>query len=111
MAYSTLDNLTSYGNASDLTNLFAMPNMDFPIFFPMILFAIFMILGLSTFFKQRAEEGKGDILSSLAVSGFGTIVISLAMRLLGMISKTTMITSFAICLVFIVLYLLTKKDY
>lgn len=110
MAYRTLDDLTTYGNSSDLTNLFALPNMDFPIFYPLILFAIFLILGLSTFFKQKSEEGRGDILSSFAVSGFATIVISLAMRLLGMITNTVMISVFAVCLVFIVLFLLTKKE-
>lgn len=110
MTYNTLDNITSNGSSSDIVNILTLPTKDFPIFYPMILFAIFIILTLSLFFNQKGREGKGEFMSCLAVSSFATSLISLAMSVLGLIGSTTTVFVFAISIVFIVIFLLTKKD-
>ena len=104
MTYSTLENITDL----DLKGFLQFPSTDTIIFYPLILFAIFMVFTLSTFFKEVRREGKGNILSSLAVAGFVTTAIGVIFSLLELINVEIVVITFVISLVFQVIYLLTK---
>jgi len=109
MTYQTLDNLTSNGTSSDLVNIFTLPSINFPIFYPILLFAIFLIISLSLFFRQVEREGRSDIMANLATSSFVTSLIALSMSIFGIIGSTTTVYVFGVSIVFIVIYLLTDK--
>lgn len=47
------------------------------LFVNMLLFAIFMIFALGTYYKTRESQGSGDLPMSFAVSGFITIICAL----------------------------------
>ncbi len=104
MTYKTLENVTDL----DLKGLLQFPSQDTPIFWPMILFAIFMVFTLSTFFREVSREGKGKILSSLAVAGFVTTAMATIFSLLDLIQVQIVVLTFVISTVFTVIYLLTK---
>lgn len=105
MTYKTLENITDL----DLRSFLQFPSLDTPIFYPMLLFAIFMVFTLSTFFREVRREGKGNILSSLAVAGFVTTAIAVIFSLLELIQVEIIVLTFVISVVFQVIYLLTKK--
>lgn len=84
------------------------PSTDTIIFYPLILFAIFMVFTLSTFFREIRREGKGNFLSSLAVAGFVTTAIAVIFSFLELIQVQIVVLTFVISVVFQVIYLLTK---
>ena len=105
MTYSTLENVTDL----DLKGFLQFPSTDTIIFWPLILFAIFIVFTLSTFFREVRREGRGNILSSLAVSGFVVTAIAVIFSLLELIQTHIIVVTFVISVVFQVIYLLTKK--
>ncbi len=104
MTYTTLENVSDLS----LKGLLQFPSTDTPIFYPLILFAIFMVFTLSTFFRELRREGKGNILSSLAVAGFVTTAIATIFSLLDLIQVQIIVLTFVISTVFTIIYLLTK---
>ncbi len=106
MTYQTLP------DASNLTvqGILNFPNLDTPSFYPMFLFVIFFTFAAISLFKEIRREGKGNILSSLAVGGFVTIVVATILSVLEVIQTTVLVTTVVACLVFIVLFLLTKRN-
>ena len=104
MTYTQLENIADL----DLKGFLQFPSIDTIIFYPLILFAIFMVFTLSTFFKEVTREGKGNILSSLAVAGFVTTAIAVIFSLLELINTEIVVLTFVISVVFEVIHLLTK---
>ncbi len=105
MTYTQLENITDL----DLRAFLQFPSLDTPIFYPLLLFAIFIVFTLSTFFREIRREGKGNFLSSLAVAGFVTTAIATIFSLLELIQVQIVVLTFVISVVFQVIYLLTKK--
>ena len=91
-----------------LTRVLQYPSIDTPLFYPIILFVIFLVFTLSTFFREVRRTGRGNILSSLAVAGFVTTVMATISSLLGLIQLQIVVLTFVISMVFQVIYLLTK---
>ncbi len=104
MTYTQLEELPNL----DLRGFLQFPSLDTPIFYPLLLFAIFIIFTLSTFFREVRREGKGNFLSSLAVAGFVTTAIAVIFSLLALIQVQIVVITFVISIVFQVIYLLTK---
>jgi len=78
------------------------------LFYVYILTAFFMIIALASFFEERRLYGKGNMLSSFAISSIGTIIISVFMLSLGLFTLTYEIMILTICLFLIVLWILKK---
>lgn len=104
MTYTQLENI------GDLTlrKFLQFPSLDTPIFYPVLLFVIFLIFTFSTFFREVRRTGRGNILSSLAVAGFVTTVIATIWSLLGLIQVGIVVLTFVISMIFQVIYLVTK---
>lgn len=106
MAYSTLETISDLG----IGELLNFPNLDTPIFYPMFLLVIFFVFTSLSFFREVGREGRGNILSSLAIGGYVTISVATILSLLGLIQTAILVTTVVIGLIFSVLYLLTRKD-
>ena len=104
MTYNTLENITDL----DLKSFLQFPSQDTIIFYPLLLFAIFVVFTLSTFFREVKREGKGNFLSSLAVAGFVTTAIAVIFSLLELVQTRIVVITFVISVVFQVIYMLTK---
>ncbi|KKN11227.1 hypothetical protein LCGC14_1028580 [marine sediment metagenome] len=105
MTYTELQDL----DLLDLRSVLNFPSLDTPIFYPLQLFTIFMVFALMTFFREVQREGKGNILSSLAIAGYVTTAVALIYTLLDLIQTEIMVLVLVISLVFQVLFLLTNR--
>ena len=105
MAFQELPTDTEIG----LREILNFPNLDTPIFYPVILFVIFIVFTLGTFFRQVKREGKGNFVSSMAVASFVTTTIAFVLSLLGLIQKQVVITATVIFIILQVIYMLTKR--
>ena len=105
MAYRTLENQTL-----DLRTLLQFPSLDTPIFWPLILFTTFITITLLSFFREVSREGRGNFMSSLAVGGYVTTALGVAMTLLGLVQYQVVVLILVISLVFQVIFLITNKD-
>lgn len=105
MAYTELQDLPTL----DIRNVLNFPSIDTPIFYPLQLFTIFIVFTLMTFFREVQREGKGNILSSLAIAGYVTTAIAVIYTLLDLIQTEIMVLILVISLVFQVLFLLTSR--
>lgn len=104
MPYTRLDNVSNL----DLRGLLQYPSIDTSLFYPGILFAIFVIFTLATFFREVRREGRGNILASLAVAGFVTTVVATIFSLLALIQVQIVVITFVISGIFQIIYLSTK---
>ena len=84
MTYPTLDTVnTSRG----VYPLFVYANEIVPIFNPMLLFFIYFVAALGSFFAQKRLAGTSDLPASLTVAGMITSVIAILFSLIpGMIN-------------------------
>lgn len=105
MTYTGLENLTD----TSFKAMLQFPSIDTPLFYPIILFALFMITTISSYFFERDRVGKGNFLSSLAVSSLTILVLAMILRLLELISREILIIHMVVSLVFIGLWMLTNK--
>ena len=106
MAYTELQNISD----QTLRGILQFPSLDTPIFWPIILLVVFVTTSLLTFFREISRKGEGNFLSSLAVAGYLTTSLSVALTFLNLIMYQVVIVCFVISLVFQVLFLLSKKD-
>lgn len=90
--YQTLDD----ANVTSLAGLLSYVSDAVPIFVPMLLFTIYVISGLASYFSQQRLTGEGDLFASLASAGLLTFVVSIIMSL---IPNFINITYVIICLV------------
>jgi len=106
MAYQTFQSF----NQTGLAGLLTYPAAVVPQFIPMLLFAIFSITFMGTFFGQSRISGRsGDFFSSFAVAGFFTMMISILMTLVqGLIGIPTVAICMGISVVSALLLLVTK---
>ena len=106
MAYNTIDNVTT----ANLTGILQYPSTNHGIFWPVILFVIYVVIALYSLNKETDREGRANILPSLALAGFVTTAIAVIFSLMGLIINAVLIIVFVISMVFIVLYLLTGRN-
>lgn len=105
MTYTGLENLTN----TDLVDLLKFPSIDTSIFYPLIMFGLFIIFSMASYFSEKERTGKGNILSSSAVSGLVMIVLATILRLLLLISKEILIITIVLGSIFVGIYLLTRR--
>lgn len=106
MTYTEIHEL---GNIT-LRQVFTFPSIDTPSFYPILLFVIFAVFTLMTFFREISREGKGNFLSSLAVAGYVTTAIATAMTFLDMIQYEIVVVILVLSLVFQIIFFMSKKD-
>jgi len=106
MAYQQLENLSDIS----LRSVLQYPNLATPMFWPIILFTIFMVMTLTTFFRELKREGRANFLSSLAVGGYFTLAVSVSFTLLGLITYQIVVIVLVFAVIFQVIYLLSNKN-
>lgn len=106
MAYKTLSD-----TGSELKDILNFPNLDTPLFYPFIIWGLFLILSFGSYFAEKQRTGKGNIFSSFAVSGVIFLIgASLLMRSLEMISQDFFIVNIIIGIISVVLYLISNRE-
>jgi len=96
------------GENVNITGIITFPTTCDYYFYLKFMFAIFVIIALGLYFKDREKLVRADFISCMGVSGLATIFISLAGRLLGIIPTNIFIYILIFCMLFIVIWLFKK---
>ena len=87
-------------NATGIDGLFQYAAQVEPTFTPLLLFTIFMISMLGTYFSNRRMTGKSDFAASFAVGGWFTLIIAFVLNLMdGVINVFTMGICIAVAII------------
>lgn len=78
MAYPEYQNVNQ---SEGITTLFTYSADVVPAFVPLLLFAVFMIATIGSFFAQKRATGRGDFFGSFAVGSWLTAIIAIALSL------------------------------
>ncbi len=103
MTYTGLEDLNDTGFRSFIT----FPNLDFAYFWEFILLGLFVIIVGSSYFSEKERTGRGNLLSSLGVSGIVLMVLSVLARFLEMISRDMLVINVVLGAIFLAIWLLT----
>jgi UDP-N-acetylmuramyl pentapeptide phosphotransferase/UDP-N-acetylglucosamine-1-phosphate transferase len=99
-------------NQTDLAGLFTYPAKVYSGFIPLVLFGLFSIVLLSTYYAEKRLTSRGDFFSSFAVAGFFIAVVANVMNLVeGLINGLTVMICVVVSIVGVILLFLTRDNY
>lgn len=105
MAYTEISNQTS------LSQLFVYVATEVPIFIPMLLTALFLIVSLGTHFSQIRSRGYANWWASIAVAGYVIAVTSSIMSLIpNLINPFVVMVCIVIAVVGTAMFLTSSND-
>lgn len=99
--------LSILNNQSGIGGLMALPNASYPYFWAWILGGIWAIITLTTYFVERDKEGKGRILSSMAVACLCVIFLAVIGTVVGFVSVEIMVYILVISMIVIAIWIFT----
>lgn len=105
ISYPDLSNLS---NTTGIEGLLQLPNASYPFFWAIIIAGIWVILTFTMYFKEKAIQGRGNMLSSAAVSSLAAIMLSTLGSLLGIVTLTSQLPILIFGIVVIVLWIFSK---
>lgn len=100
--------LSSLGNSSSISNLAALPSASYPFYWTIMIGAIWIILTLTMYFRDKSLQGKGNILSSMAIASFAAIVLSAAGSWMGIVSVTSQLPILVFGVVILVVWIFSS---
>ncbi len=92
-------NFDSWSSSTGIAGLLSLPNSTYPYFWAWILAGIWIIIILNTFFRERRDLSKSNILSSMAVASLAILVLATIGSLVGFISLEIMLYIIALFIV------------
>jgi hypothetical protein len=104
--WNTLDNYT----VNDMSSLLKYPSTIDTFFWAYLMFAIFMIIALTFYFRDKRTYGDGNFLSASAVSSFVTIMLTVVLTLMGIIENSLMVMILVIGVILIFIWFMKKDD-
>lgn len=109
MTHVVLPADSGFNFTEGLDQLFFYTASQVPIFLPMVLFGLFMVVMLGGFFTQQRQTGKGDITMWMAIGGYITTGAAFILSLIeGLLSLQTVIIILVITIFLTTLYLLSR---
>lgn len=100
MSYIGLESL----NDTSVAGIMSFPLTGDYYFYAKILFGIWLIIGLGFFFEEKKRLGKGNMLSSLAVSSLAIIVLAVIGSLFDIITQEVFVSTIVLGLIFIFIW-------
>lgn len=104
--YPDLSNVT---NSSGVEGLIALPNASYPFFWTLILAGIWVIVSGTLYFTEKNLNGRGNLLSSMAVASLGCILLAILGSLIGMFTLTTLVPVMVFGLVIIAVWIISGQ--
>ncbi len=101
--------LSSLSNNSDIGEFLSLPNASYPYFWAWIIGGIWFIITLALYFKEKERKGFGNLLSSMAVSCFAVLILSLIGTIVGFISVEIMIYILVLSFVMIAVWFFSGR--
>lgn len=89
----TMINLVTFPDFSSIAddnatigNFMSLPNNSYPFFWAWILGGLWIIIALTLYFKEKEKIGRGNLLSSMAISSFAIIILSTLGTIVGFVT-------------------------
>ena len=105
MSYLGLESL----NDTSVAGIMSFPLSGDYYFYAKILFGIWLIIGLGFFFEEKKRLGKGNMLSSLAVSSLATIVLAVIGSLFDIVTQEVLVSTIVLGSIFIFIWFVRGK--
>ncbi len=100
MTYTGLESL----NDTSVAGIMSFPLSGDYYFYAKILFGIWLIIALGFFFEEKKRLGRGNMLSSLAVSSLAVIVLAVIGSLFDIITQEVFVSTIVLGLIFIFIW-------
>lgn len=107
--------VVNYPNISDLSpnstiaDFLALPNSSYAFFWVWLLGAIWLIISLTLYFKEKERKSKGSLLGSMAVGCFAILFLSGLGTLVGIVTNNIMVYIIAFSVTIIVIWFFTGE--
>ena len=109
MPYQTLTEFQNVTGTEGLAALFVYSATIVPGFIPLVLFGLFTVTCLASYFIPKSTTGKGDFLASLAAAGFFTAIVTIIMNTIeGLVNIQTYVTTLIVAVIFVAIFLILK---
>ncbi len=106
MAYQTINEF----NATGLDGVMGYASSISPGFFPLVLFAIFIITTMGAYYSQLRLTGKTDFLASATAASYFTTMIAFVLSLIdGVLNPVVVAISFVITIIFTMILITSDK--
>ena len=105
----TFPDLSNLSSDSTIGNFLSLPNATYPYFWAWILGAIWFIISSTLYFTEKEKRTKANLLSSMAVSCFAILILSLTGTILGIVSLEIMIYILVISALIIGIWIFSNK--
>ena len=110
MAYQTLDNFSASTSTDGIGMVLVYVATIVPLFIPLVLFALFVIIGVGSFMFQEKFKGRGDIPASFAAASVLVALTAFMMTLIdNLINLTTVIITFVIAVIAVIFLFISKE--
>lgn len=102
-------NLSSLSNSTGIGGLLSLPNSSFPWYWTLMLVAVGIILTMTMYYRDKSLQGRGNILSSLAVASLACIVLGVLGSLLGLFTVVTLVPIIVFCVLIVAVWVISGK--
>ncbi len=102
--------LSTLNNGSGIAGLLQIPIDGYPFYWLWMLVSIWIIMFLSLYFVEKDKVGKGKILSSMAVSCLGILILGVIGTILGIITVEIMVYILVFSLIILGIWFYSGKD-
>ena len=68
--------LSSLSEGGGIAELMALPNASYPFYWVIIMVALWIIITLTMYFKEKEISTRGNLLGAMAISAFAIIMLS-----------------------------------
>jgi uncharacterized membrane protein len=105
-SFKDLSNLTS---SSGIGGLLSLPVKAYPYFWLWIYGGIWIIIFLALYFREKERMGRGNILSSMAVSCLAIMMLCVLGSIIGFITLEIMIITMVFCFLIIGIWFFSNE--
>ena len=92
-------NFGNWSSSTGIAGLLSLPNSSYPYFWAWILAGVWAIVVLNSYFREKRDLVKSNILSSMAVASLAILVLATVGSLVGFISLEIMLYVLAIFII------------
>lgn len=111
MTYNTFSNFTNTSGSAGLDQMVLYVGTIVPSFVPMLLFAIWVIASIGSYFTQQAITGRANFWVNCAVGSYITLVIAFLMSLIpNLVNPYVLVVCFVVAIVSTAILLLSDNE-
>lgn len=100
--------LSDMGINGTIGDFMTFPNSIYPYFWAWILGGLWLIISFTLYYTEKSSTGRSNMLSSMAISSYACMILSLMGTLIGIITLNIMIYIFVFGIIMTVIWFFSK---